>query len=94
MSGSASHCCSARPAAVAIAIASDATGLGTLGAAAATGAALEAIVVQLTRCRGSRIMSFVIVPWFGGFAAVPATIWALIWGVLVIVLAVLGAFGG
>ena len=37
---------------VAIAIASGATGLGPLGAGAATGAALEAIAVQLTRCRG------------------------------------------
>ena len=71
-----------------------ATGLGPVGAGAATGAALEAIVIQLTRCRGARIMSIVLVPWFGGFAEVPATIWALIWAALTIVLAVLGAFGG
>ena len=35
-----------------------------------------------------------LVPWFGGFAEVPATIWALIWAALVIVLGALGAFGG
>ena len=39
-------------------------------------------------------MSIVLVPWFGGFAEVPATIWALIWAALVIVLGALGAFGG
>ena len=50
--------------------------------------------MHLARCPGARIMSIVVVPWFGGFAAVPATIWTLIWGGLVILLAALGAFGG
>ncbi len=78
----------------ALAVASGATELGPIAAATATGAALEAIVIQLLRCRGSRILSIVLVPWFGGFAEVPAAIWALIWGALVILLAALGAFGG
>jgi hypothetical protein len=77
-----------------LAVVSGATGLGPISAAAATGAALEAVVIHLTRCRGARIMSMVLVPWFGGFAEVPATIWALIWAALVVVLGALGAFGG
>ena len=77
-----------------LAVVAGAEGLGPVSAAAATGAALEAVVIHLTRCRGARIMSIVLVPWFGGFAEVPATIWALIWAALVIVLGALGAFGG
>ena len=77
-----------------LALVADATTLGPIGAAAATGAALEAVVIHLTRCRGARIMSIVLVPWFGGFAEVPATIWALIWAALVVLLGALGAFGG
>jgi len=77
-----------------LAVVAGATGLGPVGAAAATGAALEAVVIHLARCRGGRIMSMVLVPWFGGFAEVPATIWALIWAALVVVLGALGAFGG
>jgi hypothetical protein len=77
----------------ALGLASGASGLGPVGAAAATGAALEAIVVLIVRRPQARIMSLVLVPWFGGFAEVKAGIWALIWGVLVIALAALGAFG-
>jgi hypothetical protein len=77
-----------------LAVVAGATGLGPVGAAAATGAALEAVVIHLARCRGARVMSIVLVPWFGGFAEVPATIWALIWAALVVVLGALGAFGG
>jgi len=77
-----------------LAVVAGATGLGPVGAAAATGAALEAVVIHLARCRGARIMSIVLVPWFGGFAEVRATIWALVWAAVVIVLGALGAFGG
>jgi hypothetical protein len=77
-----------------LAVVAGATALGPVGAAAATGAALEVVVIHLARCQGARIMSIVLVPWFGGFAEVPATIWALIWAGLVVLLGALGAFGG
>jgi hypothetical protein len=78
----------------ALAVAAGETALGPVAAAAATGAALEAIAVLLFRRPGARIMSMVLVPWFGGFAEVRAGIWAVIWAGLVIGLAALGAFGG
>lgn len=63
----------------------------TIAAAAATGAALELAATHLLRLRGATILSMVLVPWFGGFAAIPAPAWALIWGALAVLLIALGA---
>lgn len=63
----------------------------TIGAAAATGVALELIATHLMRLRGATILSIVLIPWFGSFAAVPAPVWALIWGGLAVLLLALGA---
>jgi hypothetical protein len=62
-----------------------------VGAAAATGIALELVVTHLIRLRGARILSMVLVPWFGSFSAVPAAIWGLIWAALAVLLLALGA---
>jgi len=66
----------------------------TVAAAATTVAAFEVIAAHLIWRRGARILSLVLVPWFGGFAAVPAAAWGLIWGALVVLLIALGALGG
>ena len=63
----------------------------TIAAAAATGAALELIGTHLLRLRGATVLSIVLVPWFGSFSAVPAGVWALIWGALAVLLIALGA---
>ena len=62
-----------------------------IAAAAATGAALELAVTHLLRLRGATILSIVLVPWFGSFAAIPAGVWAGIWAVLATLLIALGA---
>lgn len=62
----------------------------TVAAAAATGIALELVATHLIRLRGATILSVVLIPWFGSFAAVPAPIWALVWGGLAILLLALG----
>ena len=61
------------------------------GADDGTGAALELAVTHLLRLRGATILSLVLVPWFGGFATIPAPAWALVWGALAVVLIALGA---
>lgn len=63
----------------------------TVAAAAATGIALELVATHLIRLRGATILSIVLIPWFGSFAAVPAPVWALIWGGLAVLLLALGA---
>ena len=77
-------------AALALAAGAD-DGTGAVGAAAATGAALELAVTHLLRLRGATILSLVLVPWFGGFATIPAPVWALVWGALAALLIALGA---
>ncbi len=63
----------------------------TVAAAAATGVALELVATHLIRLRGATILSIVLIPWFGSFAAVPAPVWALIWCGLAVLLLALGA---
>lgn len=77
-------------AALALAAGAD-DGTGAVAAAAATGAALELAVTHLLRLRGATILSLVLVPWFGGLAAIPAPVWALVWGAIAAVLIALGA---
>ena len=62
-----------------------------VAAAAATGVALELVATHVIRLRGATILSIVLIPWFGSFAAVPAPVWALIWGALAALLLALGA---
>lgn len=80
-------------AALALAAGAD-DGAGAIAAAAATGAALELVVTHLLRLRGATILSIVLVPWFGSFAAIPAAVWALIWAALATLLIALGALAG
>jgi len=63
------------------------------GALAAVGAVSAIVLVHLVRFHGARVLSLVLIPFFSGFVAVRAWIWALAWPALVAGLAVLGAFG-
>ncbi len=62
------------------------------GALAAVGAVSAIVLVHVVRFRGARVMSMVLIPFYAGFVAVHAWIWALAWPALVAGLAVLGAF--
>jgi membrane associated rhomboid family serine protease len=84
---------------VALALAGAAAGAGAAAALSAAPAPLVAvgivsamIVVHLVRFRGARVLSLVLIPFFAGFVAVRAWIWALAWPALIAGLALLGAF--
>ncbi len=62
---------------------------GVLGA---VGVVSAMVLVHVVRFRGARVLSLVLIPFFAGFVAVRAWIWALTWPALVAGLAVLGAF--
>lgn len=65
-----------------------------IGAAAATGAAFEAITTHLLRLRGARILGLAPIPVFAGLREAPAALWGVVWGIVVVVLIALGALGG
>lgn len=79
----------------ALALAADSgEGAAQVGAAAATGAALETIATHLLRLRGARILGILPVPMFAGLREAPAAAWALVWGGAALVLVALGALEG
>lgn len=65
-----------------------------IGAAAATGAAFEAVTTHLLRLRDTRIIGLAPIPLFAGLREAPAGVWGMLWGIVAVVLIALGALGG